>query len=313
MQYDQLRYVPETEDPSLTLETRELVAKVIDNTGLLAPPVASKSYFNVNHRITPFVHHLGYHGIRAVYNKDEKRNVVVPFVSWLNLQGVSLAGLENDPVDERAWAGVARGWPIRMESAGKGAVLTLDPLPSTQMRYRLEIQPAEPDGIDFSMRFEFGRRPGSGPARFRGSWPCYMNAYDDVRLFYPCGPSPDQWAWRAIGEKPDIVIGETVRYEHKQQVFRAENQALPLAFGRIGERALILMFSDPRVRVFTVNAGGHLFCLPVQNPAWDFEWTLEDYPQGSPVGFDGRLVYTRFLGEDAVLGRYEEWKRARNP
>jgi hypothetical protein len=73
------------------------------------------------------------------------------------------------------------------------------------------------------------------------------------------------------------------------------------------------MFSDPRVRVFTVNAGGHLFCLPVQNPAWDFEWTLEDYPQGSPVGFDGRLVYTRFLGEDAVLGRYEEWKRARNP
>ena len=35
MQYEDIKYIPESEDPSLSIETDELVAKVIDNTGLL--------------------------------------------------------------------------------------------------------------------------------------------------------------------------------------------------------------------------------------------------------------------------------------
>ena len=232
---------------------------------------------------------------------------MVPFASWLNLQRAELAGIEADPVDERAWAGMGRGWPIRLERSGAGAMLTLDPLPTMQMRYTLEFQPAEPDAMDFRVRFEFARRPESGPARFRASWPCYMNAYDDVRLFYPKGCSPDEWTWASIGEKPDLVIGEPVHYQHAQHAFVAEDQALPVGYGRIGGHALILMFSDPTVRLFTVNTGGHFFCSPVQNPAWDFEWGVENYPLGQPVGFDGRLIYTAFENPDRVLTRYEQW------
>ena len=141
---------------------------------------------------------------------------MVPLNSWLNLQQVQFEGIENDPVDERAWAGVGRGWPIRVERRGKGALLTMAPLPKTQLRYTLELQPAEPDGIDFRVRFEFGRRPESGPARFRATWPCYINGYDDVRLFYP-RRSEGGRQWTALGEKPDIIIGEPVGYKHAQQ------------------------------------------------------------------------------------------------
>ena len=49
-----------------------------------------------------------------------------------------------------------------------------------------------------------------------------------------------------------------MRYEQLQYVpeteppgFLAEDQALPLGYGRIGERALILMFSDPNVRPYS--------------------------------------------------------------
>ncbi len=127
MRYDQIRYVTEEQDPSLTIETRDLVAKVIDNTGLLAPPREAASYFQAAGRFGEFTHHLGYHGIRTLYDKAERRNLVVPFVSWLNLQRVSLNGIENDPVDERAWAGTARGWPVRMEAVGRGARILLGP------------------------------------------------------------------------------------------------------------------------------------------------------------------------------------------
>lgn len=312
MQYDALRYIPESDDPSLTLETEELLANVIDNTGLLAPPMESPSYFNASHRVTPFVHHFGYHGIRTLYHKAEKRNLVVPFVSWLNLQTATLEGIDPDPVDERAWAGRGRGWPIRLERAGTGAMLRLEPLPSMQIGYSLEIQPAEPDGFDFAVRFEFGRRPASGPTRFHASWPCYVNAYDDVRLFYPRRHSAEGWQWDSIGEKPEVIVGETVNYHHVQEVFRAEDPALPLGYGRIGERVLILMFSDPAVRLFVVNAGGHLFFSPVQNPAWDFEWVVEDYPLHRPVGFDGKLIYTHFESHDQVLDRYQQWVNQRH-
>ncbi|GAG17095.1 unnamed protein product, partial [marine sediment metagenome] len=135
MRYDQLKYIPEGEDASLTIQTERLVVKVIDNTGLLAPAGESDTYFRKAGAFTAFTHHLGYHGIRTLYDKTEKRNVVVPFASWLNLQSARLDGIPPDPVDERAWSGMARGWPIRMEEAGRGAVLRLDPLASMQMRY----------------------------------------------------------------------------------------------------------------------------------------------------------------------------------
>lgn len=314
VQYDQLKYLVEADDPSLTFETERLVVRVIDNNGLLAEPVpGAKAHFGMHrmHAVVPFTHHLGYHGIRTFYDKEEKRNLVIPFCSWLNLQTVDLAGVPLDPVDERAWAGVGRGWPIRLERLGKGTRLTLDPLPQTRLRYAIEFRPAEPDAIDFSVRFVFGCRPDSGPARFRATWPLYMNAYDDVRLFYPRGPSASQWHWASLGEKPDVVLGDAVGYKHQQQGYYASDQALPLGYGRIGERALILMFSDPRVRLFVVNAGGHFGFSAVQNPAWDFEYVVEDYPLDHPVGFDGRVIYTSFTSAEQVLARYRAWAARR--
>lgn len=310
MQYDEIQYVPEHQDPSLTIETRDLVAKVIDNTGLsLAANTDIKSHFGRygTNSPVPYSHHLGYHGLRAVYDKKERRNLVVPLASWLNLQGVRLTGIENDPVDERAWAGVGRGWPMRLEPRGRGAMICLDPMPKTQFRYTIEFQPAEPDGIDFLIRFVFHTRPAAGPGHFRASWPCYMNAYDDVRFFYPKG-SADRWDWSHLGEKPDIVIGEPVAYAHQQTRCRVEQQALPVGFGRIGDRALTLMFDDPSVQFFMVNAGGHFPISPVQNPAWDFGWQIEDYPLNVPVGFRGRLTYAPFRGEDQILCRYQDWR-----
>ena len=314
MRYDQLRYVPESEDPSITIETSELVAKIIDNTGLLLPRNEErKSFFGSYgfHEFIPFTHHLGYHGIRTLYNKRERRNIVLPFASWLNLQTVQLEGIEKDPLDERAWAGDARGWPIRLERTAAGARLVLDPMPQAQMRYTIEFTPIEPDAIDFSVRFVFHRRPASGISRARFTWPCYMNAYDDVAFHYPRG-TRESFAWASIGERPNVVLGDPVSYVHEQNAFFAEQQAMPLGLGRIGQRALIIMFNDLRVRFFVVNAGGHFSFSPVQNPAWDFEWIIDGYPLDEPVGFDGRLVYTKLESPQQALGRYRQWNEGQH-
>jgi len=67
------------------------------------------------------------------------------------------------------------------------------------------------------------------------------------------------------------------------------------------------MFDDPSVSFFAVNAGGHTPVSAVQNPAWDFEWSIEDYPLNQSVGFNGLLIYAPFAGEDEIFRRYQQW------
>jgi hypothetical protein len=324
MQYDQIRWLPDGDDPSIIVETDRLVAKVIDNTGLRDPE--SELYLDVSKVFGSFTHHLGYHGIRTLYDKTERRNIVAPFIGILNWQMATMDGVEADPVDDRARFGIPRGWPLKLSRDGDSAVLEMDPLPSMQVGYRLSIQPASdtpdalapPDALDFSIRFTFHRTDHTeAPRNFYASWACYLAGYDSVEMHYPAqclgnpssGASP--FAWKSIGEKPDIVIGETVGYEHDQTAFVPEDCALPLAYVRIGERAITLMFDDPTVRPFVVNSGGHTFSSSVQNPAFDFSWQCGDYAVGEPVGFDGRLIYAPFEDEDDIMDRYETWQQRR--
>jgi hypothetical protein len=307
MQYDEIRYLPESEDPSLTLETEHLVAKIIDNSGLLAEGDYRSLRFNSNHHWTAYTHHLGYHGIRTLYDKHEKRNLVVPFASWLNLQGFFVPGLELDPIDERSAWGTGRGWPLRMEAKEQGALLTLDPLPLAQVKYTLEIQPGGPDALDFSVRFTLNKTPEARRPDMGASWPCYSNNFDNVQFVIPQGASPEEWEWTPVGQAPDIIRGETVGYQHPQESFFPESQVHPVGYCRVVDRAIIIMLSDPRAQLFVVNMGGHFAPSTVHNPALDFSWGREDYPLGQEIGFDGRIIYTDFQSEDHVWGRYEEW------
>lgn len=314
MRYSEIEYVPEDQDPSLTVETERLVAQVIDNTGLLSPsyepPAGPEIFWNQSHVCTPYSHLLGYHGIRCFHDKEERRNLVSPFFSWLNIQSVRVQGIPNPPVDERAWSGNMRGWPMRLERRGAGAAVICDPLEPTCYTYTVEFQPGAPDAIDFSIRFEFTRYPDEAPINIGAKWPFYMSVYDDVQLRYPQGTAED-WEWVAIGERPPFILGEPVGYQMEGQSAHAAEQAFPLAYGRIGDRALAVMFSDPTVHLYMVNCGGHHFASACQNPAWDFSWELTDYPLNQPVGLDGRIIYTDFRGGDDLVARYEEWLGAR--
>ena len=309
MRYDDLSYVDESQDPSIQLETEKLVARVIDNTGLefrnneTRPGGIGRVVASHDQSIA---HFLGYHGVRCLFDKEERRNICA--FALLNWQGCTIDGLENDPSDERSMHGRPRGWPMSVTAVDGGARVWMEALPQLQLSYELFVKPAEPDGFDFSCRWTFGRKPEARPANFTASFACYMNAWDDVRLWYPQGAWPGSVAWVPLGEKPNVIIGDGVNYKHDQSGFSPTDIAAPVAIGRIGRKAFVMMFNDDRVVPFCVNSGGHQWYSAVQNPAWDFQWKCKDYPLNEPVGFDGRICYFDFEGEKDVERRYEAWR-----
>jgi len=180
-QYESIRWVDETQDPSITLETRQLVAKIIDNTGLRVHPNPDNPAFQGD---IAFSHYLGYHAIRAFWRKDERWNIVDPFASWLNLQGLEVEGLQLDPVDSRALYGIGRGWPMRLTREGRGAVLTTPDMPVSGIKYTFRIEPAGEDSLDFEMSFVLQKK-NKAKAAFYAEWACYSPPLTRWRCMRP--------------------------------------------------------------------------------------------------------------------------------
>lgn len=297
--YESIKWIAESEDPSITLETDELVARVIDNTGLRPRPESLWMEQG-------YSHYIGYHGIRALWHKEERRNIVAPFASWLNLQNLQIEGLTLDPVDSRARFGIGRGWPIQMRKKPDGVSLSIAEMPASGVEYSLRFKTSGQDSLDFEVNFILHKKTRN-TASFFASWPCYMSTYDEVQLYSPSGSS-DAPVWEGFGEPESFVIGEPVGYVHSQRTFSPPRPALfPAVYGKIGSRVLAIMASRPEVKFFLVNAGGHRAYLPVQNPAWDLSFSLPDYHAGQSFGFTGRIIYKEWRGADEMTARYRQW------
>ena len=197
---------------------------------------------------------------------------------------------------------------MTIQKMGQGARLHIDRLPTSGLEYSINFQPIEEDAIDFEITFTLHKKTRE-KASFFASWACYMSTYDEVALYSPVN-TDNGMEWQAFGEREPFVVGDAVNYEHIQRTFRpAEPPAFPAVYGRIGERVFVLMVDRPDVQFFLVNTGGHAAHLPVQNPAWDFSWKVADYEPGQPIGFRGRLIYTRFKSDDDVTARCRQWLR----
>ncbi|MBN1675531.1 MAG: hypothetical protein JXR37_31105 [Kiritimatiellae bacterium] len=76
MPYRELSHVEEDEDPGLTFETRDRVAKLIDNTGLSLKRDENRTPHVGRYglgRLTPIRHHLGNHDWRATHERNHGR------------------------------------------------------------------------------------------------------------------------------------------------------------------------------------------------------------------------------------------------
>ena len=196
---------------------------------------------------------------------------------------------------------------------------------SSTLRYTV----TPPHYVDFQFRCtahdagKFGER---GYAIF--FWADYMNQVDDVALHFlgvkEPGGEPQWMAGDAPQTHPDYVGGGTYRHlealpleydeDHnfKLNVWSYDwpRYTQPFYVGRAANgMALTLMFDrthsgqdEIRFSLFKFKVKGER-----RKPAWDFQYVIHDLQQDREYGYQGRLMWKKFVSFDDCLDEYRSW------
>ncbi|MBT4610304.1 MAG: hypothetical protein HOC05_09710 [Gemmatimonadetes bacterium] len=217
-----------------------------------------------------------------------------------------------------------RKHPMRLERLSETAVrLTQEASPLTGVTSETIFSVGEPHFIDIDFHATLTRPPRSGN-RFGFFWASYINAPDSPALQFLdpggiwCCLSPD-------GHGNDS--GNTVCHDGvapawgdpEQQYndgslahsFSKRHFGLPLMFGRPGDGQMMFlqMFDQQQpVRLcMSPTGGGREEGARVNNPAWDFQYIIDDAVAGAELHLRSRVIYKQFVDANEAETLYEQW------
>ncbi len=267
------------------------------------------------------VHRAGYNGVWSLTSTHAPENCFSPAVAGLNLEH-----LMDDlfMTDEGGEIFEPRAHPMQLKRTADNAVrLSQEPSPLTGVSSETVITVREPFFIDFEFRATLTRPPRSGRS-FGFFWASYMRSPETPALQFLdpegiwCCLSPD-------GHGDDS--GNTVCYATVEprwgnpelayrsgsltQSFSQRRFGLPLMFGRPGKGDMLFaqMFDqrEPVRLCMSPTGGGREEGARVNNPAWDFQYIVDDAAEGTTCHLRSRVIYKPFVDRDEVERLYAEW------
>lgn len=220
-----------------------------------------------------------------------------------------------------------RNAPMSLTKVSDSSVLlSQGPTPLTGVESETLFEVIEPHAIDMRFRAKLHRPPRSGK-RFGFFWASYINTPNNPALYFRDGKgilnclSPDQHG-RGGGntvchesiETPSL--GQQGRQYNPGSLaysFSARRFGPPLMFGYPGQgRMLLLMMFDQShpVRLTMSHRGGGLNeAKRAYNPAWDFQYILDEADQGTECHLRTRVIYKPFSDIEEIDHLYAEWAK----
>jgi hypothetical protein len=267
-------------------------------------------------------HRAGYNGVWSLTSVYAPDNCYVPSVAGLNLEhcmdGLFMTEAGGDIFEPRSH-------PMRVEDiAGNAARLMQQRSPLTGVESETVFTVQEPHYIDMCFKAKLLQAPRSG-RRFGFFWASYMNAPEMPALQFInadglwASLSPDAHGRDGSNTVCHVSIetpafGEVGRHYNSNSLahsFSARRYDLPLMFGRPGDGSMLyLQMFDQRAPVrlcMSPSGGGVDKEKRLYNPAWDFQYVVEEADVGTQFEMRSRVVYKPYAGRDEILKLYEEW------
>jgi hypothetical protein len=190
----------------------------------------------------------------------------------------------------------------------------------------------EPHYVDFDFRCTprdaklFGER---GWAIF--FFADYMNDVADVPIHFrgeKAAGAPEEWIagdapkghadWNGGGtyrhvDAPDLMYDADHDFKLNNWSYDWPRYTKPFYFGKAAQgMTLILMFDRSYSAEDEIRLSLFKFKVPKHpRPAWDFQYVVHKVEAGKSYGFQGRLVWKKFVDEADCLREYETWATGR--
>ncbi|HPU84053.1 MAG TPA: hypothetical protein PLE60_01780 [Candidatus Latescibacteria bacterium] len=269
-------------------------------------------------------HRPGYNGIWSLTSAHAPENCFVPFYAGLNLEHcMDDLFMTDEGVDNFE----PRHAPMELRRLSKtSASLHQSPTPLTGVESETVFEVLEPHTIDMRFTARLHRPPRAG-RWFGFFWASYINAPHSPALHFldadgmlnamapdvhgegganaVCHASVED---PALGDPGRTYAGHSLAHSWSRRRF-----SLPLMFGRPGDGSILFlqMFDQTApVRIaMSPSGGGRNDEEKRFNPAWDFQYVVNEAGEGTECHLCSRVIYKRYEGLEEIERLYGEWTR----
>jgi len=270
----------------------------------------------VNNEAVPPEHAAGYNGLSSI-RYDGGPSPFVPRFAGLNLEHVNngIAYAEQDLKFE------PRKHPMEIRRIDeKTYELYQPPLPNTGLESSTRFTFREPHFIDVT--FECIPRQNRFPyAHLNIFWASYILQPQDMSIYFQGRQKQQKGESWIQGVTPKHGVLATHRGSRDQRQFQHDNPfpltlvfnesnyeyTRPVYYGRYRDFVWIVMFREQDLVRFTQSPSGG----GEGNPAWDFQWFIDQPRKDQVYRLVYRAVYKPWVDREDILREYEAFLKSR--
>jgi len=256
-------------------------------------------------------HRAGYNGIAELTHASQDSSVFVPNYAGFNLEhifgGDSLAELFEP-----------RKHPMELYKVSDHEVLLYQsPTPLSGMESQTVFKLSDSHYIDVDFRFIIHDDKFYNHGYAGLFWASYIHEPGDKKIYFRGKEKgSESTGWISAYSTKHGLKSTHLGSREKDQIYFAPNFNASLAshfsdfwyekpfyYGRFHNMVLAYMFKPEKGIRFSQSptGGGEL------NPAWDFQFIVDDFEVGQEYSFQARIIYKEFEGKNDVLAAFETW------
>lgn len=262
------------------------------------------------------VHKKGYNGISSLTSVHYPQNLFVPTFAGMNLEYFYNGDREyflQQPFEPRKV-------PMSISKQNEQTVtLHQSPTPLYGLESWTSFTAKDDCAVDIDFRCIAHKDvfPNDFLALF---WASYIHGPENKSIYF-CTETEDQLEpkWQQFcththGHESSVLPhGITCSYrntfdQHLVSSYSPVRFSKPLYFGLFGPMVFALFFEERDCMRFAHSPTG----AGADNPAWDFQYIVDQPQVGKNYGWKGRMIYKLYQGRDDVLQEYEKFLAERH-
>ena len=264
-------------------------------------------------------HRAGYNGVWSLQHSAATRSVFVPAVSGLNLEHI----VTGDQLDDGKIFFEPRNAAMNFRKLDDhSAELHQPPTPTFHVESWTQFQLVAPHYLDMTFRCK-AHQPVFSRGYLALFWASYINAPADKSMYFQGGLDGQKDLWtqfctqwhndQSTVRHRDDAFEMTFPSDGRDALFKSLSRFrfdLPFFYGNFDDLIWLVMFDRAEgIRLtHSPSGGGGNAALQTTNPAWDFQFLVQNPEIMREYSFRVRTVLRPRCSRAEMLGEFMKWK-----